>query len=131
MSERSFVRTTGYKGNDLFAMGRAKGTSGSLIVQSDVSSISYRVMDTEDDEATPTTGSLTVASVIFNTPQTTTLDPRWPSSAPTGGYNFGAAIPGSTFSAGGKKYAVQVDALLTSGKTVTLYGGIHSTRVYY
>lgn len=130
-SNQAFARTTGYKNNALYAMGRVAGIDGSLLEQADVSSIAYRVMDSEDAAATPSTGTLTVASVIYNTPQTTALDDRWPDTAPSGGYNFGGAIPGSAFTGSGKKYFVQVDATLTDSSVVTLYGGIHTTRDYY
>ncbi len=130
-SNAAFARSTGYKGNALFAMGRVVGSDGDLLQQSDISSIAYRVMDTEDSDATPSTGALTVTSVVFNTPQTSTDDSRWPSAALAAGYNFGGVIPGSAFAAGGKKYFVQVDATLTDASVVTLYGGIHTTRDYY
>lgn len=126
-----FARTTGTKNNPLFAMGRVKGASGALLVQADVSSIAYRVIDSEDADATPTTGSLTVSSVIFNTAQTTSTDSRWPASAPSGGYNFGGKIPGTAFADGGKTYFVHVDATLSGGDIVTLYSGFHITREYY
>lgn len=130
-SSKSFARSTGYLANALFAMGRVVGSDNALLQQADVSSIAYRVMDSEDATATPSTGSLTVADTIFDTPQTSSDDSRWPASAPSGGYNFGGVIPGSAFAAGGKKYFVQVDATLSDSSVVTLYGGIHTTRDYF
>lgn len=112
-------------------MSRAKKASGAMIVQADISSIVYRVMDADDTTATPSTGSLTVASVIFNTLQTTALDARWPAFAPSAGYNFGGAIPGSAFAAASTRYYVRVNATMSDGTTVTLYQGYHETDAEY
>ena len=127
MTISDIPRTKGYKLNALFLMSIVKGAGGELLAQSDVASIAYRVIDSEDSAASAATGSLTVASVIFNTQQTTTDDSRWPDRAPVEGYNFGGEIPGTAFANGNTKYWVEVTATLAAGGVVTLYGGIHQT----
>lgn len=112
-------------------MSRVKKEAGSVVQVSDVASIAYRVIDADTADATPTTGSLTVASVIYNTLQTTTLDPRWPSNAPSEGYNFGGSIPGSAFALASTRYYVRIDATMTDATIVTLYQGFHTTDEAY
>ena len=129
-SVQSFARTTGYKDNSLYCMGLVRGADGEMLQQSDISSISYRVVDKDDGDATPSTGTLTISDVVFDTPQTASVDDRWPASAPSVVYNFGGEIPGSAFPDGGKTYFVLVNATVGSS-VVTLYCGLHATRDYY
>lgn len=128
---QQFARTTGNVNNSLFCMSRCRAGDGDLIQQSDVSSIAYRVIDIDADDATPATGTLSVASVIFNSPQDSTADSRWPMNAPAEGYNFGGSIPGSAFPDGSTKYFVRINATMSDASIVTLYSGIHNTREDY
>jgi len=124
-------RTTGPKLNSLYVMSRVKKESGSVIQVADVASIAYRVIDADTASAEASTGSLTPSAVIYDTLQTSTLDSRWPTNAPSAGYNFGGSIPGSVFANASTRYFVRVNATMSDGTTVTLYQGFHTTDEAY
>ncbi len=112
-------------------MSRVKKEAGTVVHVADVASIAYRVIDVNTAGATPSTGSLSAAAVIYNTLQTSALDTRWPANAPTDGYNFGGSIPGSVFTLADTRYYVRIDATMGDGTTVTLYQGFHTTDEAY
>ena len=100
-------------------MGRIRGTDGALIVQADITSIAYNVYDL--DGATPhtatTTGTLTVADVVFDTLQT---DERW--SADGLGYNFRADVAASVPAHGGHTYLIDWNFTPASGEEFPVLG---------
>jgi hypothetical protein len=57
--------------------------AGELITKADISSIAWRVLDASDETQYDAGGSLAVASVVFDEPQT---DGRWVEDST--GYNF-------------------------------------------
>lgn len=67
---------------------------GANVKQADITSITYTVIDSGG--ATPNSGTLTVADVIFDTLQT---DSRWTEDAT--GYNFRHTVPAAGFDAAG------------------------------
>lgn len=88
---------------------RVVDASGDAIQQADVSSIAYAVRDTADPSTVVASGSLTVASVVYDTLQTGgwTVDGT--------GYNFAATLAGSCFPSGDKIYRVEVAFTMVSG----------------
>lgn len=94
-------------------MARVYGASGTAIVQADVSSIEYSVFDKADTSTATATGTLTAASVIFNTLQT---DSRWGKDST--GYNFAWNVPASVFATGSKTYRIEVKITPTSGEPI-------------
>lgn len=91
---------------------RLVDTDGTSVVQADVSSIAYAVRDTTDPSTVVASGSLTVASVIYDTLQTT----GWTYDAT--GYNFAATLAGICFPSGEKVYRVEVAFAMAAGGTL-------------
>ena len=93
-------------------MARVTGTAGTAINQASTASITYKVFDL--DGATPgtatQTGSMTVASVVFDTLQT---DARWDYDST--GYNLRYTAPATWFPDGDHRY--RIEALLTDTST--------------
>ncbi len=102
--------TTIWEDSGAYLMSRILGSDGAAIQQADVSSIAYSVYDM-DDTSSPSTGSLTVANVVYDTLQT---DARWTKDST--GYNFGWAAGASLFAGGDKVYTVEVAFTPASGE---------------
>jgi hypothetical protein len=92
-------------------MARILAVSGSAILQANVSTIAYSVFDKSDPTTATATGTLTIASVIFDTLQT---DSRWTKDET--GYNFAWNVPASIFATGDKTYRIEVKITPTSGE---------------
>ena len=92
-------------------MARVTGNDAENIQQADISSISYYVEDLDDDDATPATGTLTVADVVFDTLQT---DARWDEDAT--GYNFRWDVPASLVATGNHRYVFEIKFTPASGE---------------
>lgn len=90
-------------------MARVTGPDGDNIVQADITSITFKVYDAGGTEAA--TGTLTMATVVFDTLQT---DARWNPDIDTTGYNFRDDRVAGTFTAGGR-YTVEYKFTPTSG----------------
>ena len=103
------VSVTIYEDSGAYLMGYVTGGTGAAIVQADVSSIAYKVYD-KDDTSSPSTGTLTVADVVYDTLQT---DSRW---TDTTGYNFGWPAPASLFPDGDRVYQVEIQVTPASGE---------------
>jgi hypothetical protein len=86
--------------------------TGNPIVQADVSSISYKVFKVNNGGLPSQEGSITVASVIFDTLQTN--DPRW--TFDQAGYNFAWSVPASFFAEGGSTYRIELLFIPTTGE---------------
>ncbi len=85
--------------------GLVQGNAGTNITQASLSSISYAVYrnDNAGTETLTGSGSLTVASVVFDS--AITNDPRYTLAL---GYNFLATIPASCFQQGGRTHRIEV-----------------------
>lgn len=88
---------------------RVVGSDGDAIQQADVSSIAYAVRDITDPSTTVASGSLTVASVVYDTLQTD----DW--TVDSTGYNFMTTLSGTCFPSGDKIYRVEVVFTMASG----------------
>lgn len=100
------TRGTIFEDSGAFLMRRVTGNDGANIVQADVSSIAYSVYDKDDTSSASATGTLTVATVIFDTLQT---DDRFSDNGgDSTGYNFGWESPASLYPDGDKVYLVEI-----------------------
>ena len=86
--------------------------NGALIEQADVSAITYKSFSASGG-AVVTQTSLTVADVIFETVQTSTLDPAGRNSSK--GYNFKFDVPGAAWPTGAEKSTVEVKITMDDG----------------
>lgn len=96
--------STIWEDGDVVEMARflVDGANG---VQADVSTIVRKIFDKANANALIATDSLTVSSVVYDTLQTTALDPNWTKDST--GYNFRDRIAGSNFPTGGRIYRVE------------------------
>jgi hypothetical protein len=92
-------------------MARIQGVDAANIVQADISSIAYSIFDLADPTSATDTGSLTVASVVFDALQT---DARW--SEDETGYNFRWDVPASIPATGTKRYRFEIAFTPGSGE---------------
>ena len=119
-------RITAAEDSEVTFRDRIIDQSGDAIQQADVASIAYRVADVTAPSTVVASGSLTVASVVYDTLQTT----DWTADAT--GYNFKASLAGTCFPSGEKAYRVEFAFTMTSGgplyvlkevSTVERFGG--------
>ena len=88
--------------------------NGTTAIQSDFSSITFKAWNENDRDTVHTSGTLTVANVIFNALQT---DGRWTLDAT--GYNFRHDIGSGVFTDPGN-YRIEYTCNLTGGGAVIL-----------
>ena len=105
------LRATVWEDNDATEMARflVNGANG---VQSDVDSIVRKIFDLANANALIATDTIVVVNTIFDTLQTTALDPRWTEDST--GYNFRDKVVGSNFPVGGRTYRVEYQFTGTS-----------------
>lgn len=84
---------------------------GKYVKQSDLSSITYKVFDVEAGTEIAT-GTVTISTSVFDTPQTSTEDPVWQASR---GFNFRHDLAHTCFPTGGKVYRVEYLFITTGG----------------
>lgn len=91
----------------LYIMAHIKGPDGLDILQAAIASIDVTVYDvTAVPDAITYSSAPVVATVVFNTLQTSSLDPRW--TADNRGYNFGFQLPGAAFPTKRRSYRIVV-----------------------
>jgi hypothetical protein len=88
--------------------------NGANGVQSDFTAITYKAWNTTDRSTVFASGTLTVATVVFNTLQT---DGRW--NADATGYNFRHDIAASVFTTPGL-YRIEYTCTLAGGGSIIL-----------
>jgi hypothetical protein len=101
--------------NCFFLMDRIYGTSATVVTQATISSIAYKItrMDTE---STVDSGSLVVATVIFDTLQTAEwLEDDKVTAIDSTGYNFGWWVTADKLTVGGIQYIADVTFTPTTG----------------
>jgi hypothetical protein len=106
---------------------RINGLAGSPIVQADITSIAYKVFDlSAGNVQVGATGSLTVATSVYNTMQT---DARWEVDAT--GYNFSFCLPASyTAALGGHRLQVEVLFTPATGEAFSIVFHLDVRRVF-
>lgn len=115
-----------WEGTSLVVMARLEDINKALVTQASTSTITYVVTHTGGTAITSQT-SLTVANVIFDTPQTKATDPRWTRED---GYNFRYTHPPTDFPTGGVR--VEIGYKITdTGGNVTKFGVRLSTTEEY
>ena len=121
MTIQTWVTQAIWEETSLRVMARMTDINNALILQASVASISYRAVANGDTEVVAST-SLTVASVVFDTLQTTALDPAWTLDGT--GYNFKYIFPPATFPTGGDTIYLPITFTDTSSPTahVSLLG---------
>jgi len=108
------IPVTIFEDSGAYLMSRVLAGDGAAAVQADISSIAYSVYDL-DDTSSPSTGTLTVSNVVYDTLQT---DVRWTKDST--GYNFGWSAPASLFATGDRVYEVEVACTPASGEVFHL-----------
>ena len=93
-----------------FMMARVFKNDGSAMLQADVTSIAYKVVDQGAPTVLVLGGALVKASVVFDTYQT---DSKW--SYDSTGYNFGFSLPEGAFPLGSKTYSVDINFVMVVG----------------
>lgn len=92
-------------------MARVLVGDGTAMQQADISSIAYSVYNEADTTSATSTGTLTVATVVFDALQT---DARWTKDAT--GYNFRWDVPASILATGGATYRFEIAFTPASGE---------------
>lgn len=98
-TQQKWIAHTAWEGTSLKVMARIVGKDNQVVTQSDVASVSYRVVESGDTEIA-SSASLTVSEVIFDSLQTPDDDPAWTKDST--GYNFMTILPPSVLPNGGK-----------------------------
>ena len=91
-------------------MGYIQGYDAAAIVQDDITSIAYHVVDVRIPNTTVGSGPLDKTVVVFNTLQT---DARW--TIDSTGYNFAWEAPVTIVPNGGRTYQVELEFTPASG----------------
>jgi hypothetical protein len=95
-------------------LARVEDWDGNLLTQAACTGISYKIIDRDNNNAVTASGSLTVATVVFDAAQT---GGNWPYSD---GYNFKAMIAATAFPTGGHRYVAEVIVDPVSGEDFPL-----------
>ena len=112
----SVIKGTIWEDTGPYMMARITGNDGANVTQSDVSSISYVVVDMTDTDTAVASGTLTVASVIYDTLQSG--DSRWTEDST--GYNFGFTLAATAFPTGARTYRVDCDFDMATGENLAV-----------
>lgn len=97
-----------------YLMARLLGHAGTVATRASISSVAVHAFDQDSSNDQTLSTAPTVASVVYDTLQTTALDPRWTKDST--GYNFGYTVPASAFPTGGHSYRVEVTLTPLSGE---------------
>lgn len=116
MTVESVVRQLIHTQQDstLLYVARLVDETAAYITQAAVSSIDCIIRD--ETTGSDSTISLTVADVIFDTLQTSSIPGIWPYGAP--GYNFRHAIPETYFPSADRDYSIQHKIVMATGRTI-------------
>lgn len=93
-------------------MARVYGNAGTAITQASLSSIVCKVYDLTNGDTLIATRTLVIASVVFDTLQTS--DPRW--TEDDTGYNFLDVVEATNFPEGGRTYRLEYKFTPASGQ---------------
>jgi len=121
------VKASIWEDSGLYLMARVKGNAGVNITVASISAITVYVY-ARDAGTLIATLTPTVSGVVFDTLQTTALDPRWTKDSV--GYNFGYAIPAASFPTGGTAYRVEVIFDPASGDNFALVAEVNALALY-
>ena len=110
------TKSQGYEDSAAVFMALVRGSDRELILQADLTSITFTVTDTSDDSNPVSSDTLTIASVILDTPVTD--DVAWLEAFPgdTTGYNFIFEAPKTWFPEPDTTYRVEFIFRPTTGE---------------
>lgn len=108
---------TGWENTPLTILARMRGNGGAYITQASLNGITCKSIDTVTG-STVASPTVTVASSVFDTLQTSSNDPRWTGDAT--GFNFVFTIPAAAFPTGNRKYRVEFTFDPVSGEDFRL-----------
>lgn len=111
MVAASVHRITVWEDNGFSLMDRLIGNDATDLTQAAVTSIAWSIYDLADATVAFATGTLTVATVVFNSLQT---DARWTTDST--GYNFRWDVPATTLTGGDRVYKFEIKFTMTSGE---------------
>jgi hypothetical protein len=98
-----------FEDSSYVAAARITGAAGVNATQASLTSIAWTITETTGVVTPPTTGTLTIASVIFDTIQTSGWD------GPLPGYNFRATFAPANWPTPGLTYVLEVIFTFTDG----------------
>ena len=124
MPDASIIAADVYEDSGPILMARVVGAAGTAITQATCSTITYVVVDIATG-TTVSNGSLTIASVVFDTLQT---DSIW--TKDTTGYNFKTVLTAAMVPTGGATYRVEVKITPTSGQPIWLTYQVTALGLY-
>jgi len=119
MADAKVHSSTAFEDSGHSIMARVIGNDAASIVQSDITSIAYKVRDLACGEQT-VSAAMTVATVVFDTLQT---DARW--TVDLIGYNFRYDVPASELPNGSRTYRFEIVFTPSSGQVFTIVRDIH------
>ena len=100
-TKATIVTTTVWAGNNLICLARILGDTGEYLLTTDLSSVTWQVLDLDNSKAVVGSGTFSPGSVVYNTLQT---DNIWTKDET--GYNFKATVPGANFPLAERRYRV-------------------------
>lgn len=116
MASTDITKQTIWEDGDVTEMARFQ-VDGANGVQADIGaggSITRFIFDRSNDNELIAEDSLVYTAVIFDTLQTTALDPAWTKDAT--GHNFKDRVPGANFATGGDNYRVEYHFVGANGE---------------
>ena len=105
MPAPSVLNVTVWEDEGVVTFARIVSIEGSNVTQASLSSIACAVYDADANNTLVASPTVTVASAVFDTLQTSATDPRW--SVDSTGYNFRHTLAASNFPEGGRRYLVK------------------------
>ncbi len=115
MADAKIQRSTAFEDSGHSIMARITGNSATNIAQADITSIAYTIHDMTDNVTTEASGTMTVATVVFDALQT---DARWTEDST--GYNFRYDIPASELPNGDRTYRFEIIFNPASGENFSI-----------
>ena len=101
MPSVGYIQGTVWEDTTPYLMARVVGATAEILTRSDISSVSYTVVDIDDNTTVVASGSPSKDTVFFNSLQT---DARWTKDST--GYNFAFALPATALPNGQQTYVV-------------------------
>lgn len=124
MPDATIISADVYEDSGPILMARVVGTAGAAITQATCSTITYAVYDVAT-AASVTSGSLTIANVVFDTLQT---DAIWTKDST--GYNFKTQMTAAMVPTGGATYRMEIKITPTSGQPIWLVYQVSALALY-
>ena len=105
------TKSKGFENSGIVYTARVLKVDGTPVVQSDLTSVTFRVYDSSDSSLIESP-AVTVAGSVYNTLQTDPTGNLWTDDT---GYNFRVAVDESAFPEGDKTYRLEFKFLPVTG----------------